>query len=460
MEELSCNFCNKIFVSKQYLNKHQKTAKYCLEKQGIKNEEYKCEYCSKILSTYRRLNTHINVCKLNKNEQNHKKEEELNKYKCLSEQIEEELKKYKSLLKQKEEEFKKYKFLSEKKEKEELNNYKILLSETKMESLMKDKIIEELKSNLEKSNNTISEIAKQPKIIHTNSHNDYNYDSEDEDEKLPSTVYEKLNEAIDTIEDIKDTEEKDNILTISTFTLNNITITSRHPDHYVNATQLCQAGNKKFSHWISLDSTKDIITVLSSDVGIPASLLVDTKRGQTTKFNQCSWIHPDLAIQLAQWISPSFALQVSRWVRDLFNNGSIIIDIALLKTQEKQLNIKDQRIKQLEEACLSKQRRVEYKEKNVIYMLTTDDHLKRRTYIFGKAKNLTTRLGTYNKTCDHTVIYYRECKNDDDMSVIETLVLSKLRDYREKANRDRFILPDDKDVSFFTTIIDECIDFI
>jgi hypothetical protein len=172
MEELSCNFCNKLFVSKQYLNKHQKTAKYCLEKQGIKNEEYKCEYCFKILSTHRRLNTHINVCKLNKNEQDHKKEEELQKYKCLSEEIEEELKKYKSLLKQKEEDFKKYKFLSEKKEKEELNNYKILLSETKMESLMKDKIIEELKTNLEKSNNTISEIAKQPKTFSQVSNND------------------------------------------------------------------------------------------------------------------------------------------------------------------------------------------------------------------------------------------------------------------------------------------------
>jgi hypothetical protein len=46
------------------------------------------------------------------------------------------------------------------------------------------------------------------------------------------------------------------------------------------------------------------------------------------------------------------------------------------------------------------------------------------------------------------------------MTVIEILVLSKLRDYREKANRDRFVLPDDKDISFFTRMIDECIDFI
>lgn len=42
----------------------------------------------------------------------------------------------------------------------------------------------------------------------------------------------------------------------------------------------------------------------------------------------------------------------------------------------------------------------------------------------------------------------------------ETMILSKLRDYREQANRDRFILPDDKDASYFSHTIDECIRFL
>jgi len=46
------------------------------------------------------------------------------------------------------------------------------------------------------------------------------------------------------------------------------------------------------------------------------------------------------------------------------------------------------------------------------------------------------------------------------MSTAEIIILNKLKDYREQANRDRFILPDDKDVSFFTTVIDQCIEFI
>jgi hypothetical protein len=46
------------------------------------------------------------------------------------------------------------------------------------------------------------------------------------------------------------------------------------------------------------------------------------------------------------------------------------------------------------------------------------------------------------------------------MSTVETIVLSKLHAFREQANRDRFILPEDRDVSFFTQTIDECIRFL
>ena len=40
------------------------------------------------------------------------------------------------------------------------------------------------------------------------------------------------------------------------------------------------------------------------------------------------------------------------------------------------------------------------------------------------------------------------------MNVIELMVINKL-----KANRDRFILPIEKDITFFTDIIDKSIEF-
>jgi hypothetical protein len=47
----------------------------------------------------------------------------------------------------------------------------------------------------------------------------------------------------------------------------------------------------------------------------------------------------------------------------------------------------------------------------------------------------------------------------EHMNIIELMVLFMLYEYREKANRDRFILPIEKDISLFTSIIDQCINF-
>ena len=75
-----------------------------------------------------------------------------------------------------------------------------------------------------------------------------------------------------------------------------------------------------------------------------------------------------------------------------------------------------------------------------------------RIYVVGKAIYLQNRLSDYNKARDYEVIYYRCCNSSQQMNYIEKCVLSKLDKYRDVANRDRFILPEDKDVSLFTNI--------
>ena len=425
---MECEFCKKEFSTKTNLSTHQKTAKYCLELQGKENEKFKCEFCIKLFTSNKRLSDHHQICK-----DKIKKESKENESKYIEEnkRLKNEIKKMERQTKDKLEE-------KDKQTKEKVEE--------------KDKQIWELKSKLEKFENAVIAAASEPK---TKTTTNVVVNKDENKTEIPIPLHEQMSSIV--IEEIKDDDDKEHY---SNITLNNIVITSRPIDHYVNATQLCQAGGKKFSHWFSLETTKELINELSADAGIPASGLTDTKRGGNDKSKQGSWIHPDLSIQLAQWISPKFAIQVSKWVRTLFNQGSIEIDLNLLREKERDMRIKDHRIKQLETVCLSKQRRVEYPEHNVIYMLTTDDHLQRRTYIIGKAKNLTSRLSTYNKTCDHTVVHYRECKSEEDMETAETMILSKLRDYREQANRDRFILPDDKDVSYFTQTIDDCIRFL
>jgi hypothetical protein len=75
----------------------------------------------------------------------------------------------------------------------------------------------------------------------------------------------------------------------------------------------------------------------------------------------------------------------------------------------------------------------------------------------GKTVNLKSRLSNYNTGVEHKVVYYKECKNEEEMRTIEEIIFFKLREFRETANRERFILPVEKDISFFTNTIDLCI---
>jgi hypothetical protein len=313
----------------------------------------------------------------------------------------------------------------------------------------------------------------------------------------------------------------------SKLVLNDIVIIARPEDNFVNATELCRAGNKKFNDWYRLDITKELIkeleryeinninlknidtetniniinsnsiNVQKSDAGIPVSLnfkysdtnnqtsdisdietnthvtnsknrsmkkndiqipisqnskYVDIKKGNTSKYSQGTWIHPDLAIQLAQWISPKFALQVSKWIRTLFISGSVSL--------ENELKLKDKRIQLLQDSFIKKQKRINYPEKNVIYIVTTEDNKNKRIYIIGKATNLKQRLSGYNKTSEHEVIFYKSCDTEENMNLVELLVLNKLKKYQEKANRDRFKLPLEKDITLFTNIVNDCVKYI
>ena len=44
---MNCDYCKKTFSSKSNLLTHQKTAKYCVELQGLQPTYFECEYCNK-----------------------------------------------------------------------------------------------------------------------------------------------------------------------------------------------------------------------------------------------------------------------------------------------------------------------------------------------------------------------------------------------------------------------------
>lgn len=92
-------------------------------------------------------------------------------------------------------------------------------------------------------------------------------------------------------------------------------IYQRVKDGYVNATAMCKAAGKNFADYNRLASTKAFIDELSSDMGFPITELVQSIQGGNPTL-QGTWVHPQVAIHLAQWLSPKFAVQVTKWVFD------------------------------------------------------------------------------------------------------------------------------------------------
>ena len=90
----------------------------------------------------------------------------------------------------------------------------------------------------------------------------------------------------------------------------------RAVDGYVNATAMCNAVGKQFFDYRRLKSTEEFLAELASDTGIPVSQLVLSLKGNTSSYQQGTWVHPDVAIHLGQWLSPKFAVAVARWVRE------------------------------------------------------------------------------------------------------------------------------------------------
>ena len=97
-------------------------------------------------------------------------------------------------------------------------------------------------------------------------------------------------------------------------------INQRAADGFINATAMCNSIGKRMGHYLENKATKEFLAELSSDVGIPTSELIQSFKGGNPQ-NQGTWVHPDIAVNLAQWLSPKFAVQVSRWVREWMTGG-------------------------------------------------------------------------------------------------------------------------------------------
>jgi hypothetical protein len=202
-------------------------------------------------------------------------------------------------------------------------------------------------------------------------------------EEIVSKKLEKSSEIIintddPIIEDVTDKEE----YKLSPLELGEgFIIEHREEDGYINIINLCNASGKKFNEWYKLVRTKTFIKALSSSSVMSVKDLIKTETNGNT------WVHPQIAINIAQWISSYLDVKVSAWVYEVMMSGKIDITNTKSYRQLQQENKnKNLRIKLLENKVLKKHKRVQYKETYVVYIITTS-RLKKIIYIFsGKRK--------------------------------------------------------------------------
>lgn len=114
---------------------------------------------------------------------------------------------------------------------------------------------------------------------------------------------------------------------------------------YANATSMCKAFGKEVKHWLANESTKELINEVSSEVGIPTSQLILVKKGNSSQFEQGTWIHEELILELASWLSIKFRRWCQKQIATLLREGKVesknpISKEKRLEIMEKNANVR------------------------------------------------------------------------------------------------------------------------
>lgn len=92
---------------------------------------------------------------------------------------------------------------------------------------------------------------------------------------------------------------------------NGTPIQRRTTDGYVNATAMCKANGKRWSDYRESDRCQQYLDALEAVTGNSVNGLVESRTGGADGGG--TWIHPQLAVDLARWISAPFAVWMDSW---------------------------------------------------------------------------------------------------------------------------------------------------
>jgi KilA-N domain len=107
---------------------------------------------------------------------------------------------------------------------------------------------------------------------------------------------------------------------------------------YINATQMCQDGGKRYRNWLRNQSSKELITEVAMSALLRANLII-IKNVKGVNEYRGTYVHPDLIPHIAMWISPSHAVKVSK----------ILLEYYLIGEKEKNAIVVHQKESEIDE---------------------------------------------------------------------------------------------------------------
>lgn len=96
----------------------------------------------------------------------------------------------------------------------------------------------------------------------------------------------------------------------------------------VNATQMAKpfGYSKRATNWLSLQSTKEFLGILSKDRNLSLADLVQVTKGGN---KPGTWMHEDVALEFARWLSPEFAIWCNDRIKELIRHGITATPMAI-----------------------------------------------------------------------------------------------------------------------------------
>ena len=104
---------------------------------------------------------------------------------------------------------------------------------------------------------------------------------------------------------------------LATRSWNNTPISRRTTDGYVNATAMCKANEKRWYDYRESERCQAYLDALAQTTEIPVFELVQSRQGN----GGGTWVHPQVAVDLARWISAPFAVWMDGWFLEEINKS-------------------------------------------------------------------------------------------------------------------------------------------